>query len=373
MHDAGIIRHVSALTSPQPPVAVPVWPTTGVSPATGLATAVHAAPGVYAVLLGSGISRAAGVPTGWDVTQDLIRRVATADGSADGRLTSHPEAWWAEQGHGDPRYDELLAAIAPTDAARQALLRSYFDTAPDGGPLLPTSAHRGLAQLVAQGRFRVIVTTNFDRLTERALDELGISAQVIANPEAVNGMIPLVHSPVTVVKVHGDFASLPLRNTPSELGTYPKPWRRLLRQIFDEYGLLTVGWSAEWDTALVRSLKASANHRYPMFWAARQGRVGEAAARVIAQRGALIVPVDGADNLFAELGERLRRLDVQAARSEGIRFRNMLLFPGRLHNNGWVQVPMLTIRVTAQYAPRKHRNGRCSRCSHASLASGISK
>jgi hypothetical protein len=330
---------------------VPVWPTAGVSPATGLATAIYAAPGVYAALLGSGISRAAGVPTGWDVVQDLIRRVAAAEGVNDERLICQPEAWWAEQGYGEPRYDELLAAVAPTDAARQALLRSYFDATPEGEPLLPTAAHHALANLAAQGRIRVIVTTNFDRLTERALDGVGISAQVLSNPDSVDGMIPLVHSPVTVVKVHGDFASLPLRNTPSELGSYPKRWRRLLRQVFDEYGLLVVGWSAEWDVALVRALTSSPNRRYPTFWAARQGRVSEAAARVIAQRAALIVPVHSADDLFTDLQERLRRLDTQDARSDSVRFRNAFLFPDRLRNNGWVQIPMLTTRVSAQYGP----------------------
>ena len=38
-----------------------------------------------------------------------------------------------------------------------------------------------LASLCAQGRIRLILTTNFDRLIERALDARGITAQVIAD------------------------------------------------------------------------------------------------------------------------------------------------------------------------------------------------
>jgi len=30
-------------------------------------------PGVYALLIGSGVSRGAEIPTGWDIIQDLIR------------------------------------------------------------------------------------------------------------------------------------------------------------------------------------------------------------------------------------------------------------------------------------------------------------
>lgn len=39
-------------------------PTLGVDPRVALATSMHAAPGVYAVLVGSGMSSAAGILTG---------------------------------------------------------------------------------------------------------------------------------------------------------------------------------------------------------------------------------------------------------------------------------------------------------------------
>ena len=64
-------------------VNVPVVPVPagGVDGRVALATAIHAAPGVYAVLVGSGMSSAAGIPTGWQVVQDLIRKIAIAEGA----------------------------------------------------------------------------------------------------------------------------------------------------------------------------------------------------------------------------------------------------------------------------------------------------
>ena len=41
-----------------------------------LASSVHAGPGTFALLLGSGISVSAGVPSGWGVMVELIRRLA---------------------------------------------------------------------------------------------------------------------------------------------------------------------------------------------------------------------------------------------------------------------------------------------------------
>ena len=45
-------------------------------PSVNPAIAMAAGPGQYALLFGSGVSRPAGIPTGWDVTLDLISRIA---------------------------------------------------------------------------------------------------------------------------------------------------------------------------------------------------------------------------------------------------------------------------------------------------------
>ena len=47
--------------------------------------------GAYAILLGSGVSRAAGIPTGWEITLDLIKKYAKGN---DGIDTSDPEEWY---------------------------------------------------------------------------------------------------------------------------------------------------------------------------------------------------------------------------------------------------------------------------------------
>ena len=47
-----------------------------IDPITSLAFSVYENKGVYALLLGSGVSRSAFIPTGWEITLDLVRRVA---------------------------------------------------------------------------------------------------------------------------------------------------------------------------------------------------------------------------------------------------------------------------------------------------------
>jgi hypothetical protein len=131
------------------------------------------------MLLGSGTSTAAQIPTGWGVVIDLIGKVAALQGADAAReAADDPEGWWARQGHQDLRYDSLLEALAPSVAARRDLLQSYFEPADDDerhrGIKQPTAAHHAIAELVANGRIRLVLTTNFDHLIEDALVAAGV-------------------------------------------------------------------------------------------------------------------------------------------------------------------------------------------------------
>lgn len=284
-----------------------------------LATSMHTQPGVYAVLLGSGVSTGAGIPTSWEVVRELVSRAAAVadpkNPDAAKSAGENPEGWWAEQGEGNLGYSMLLERLAPMPAARQGLLAEFFDPSEEEreqGVKQPSQAHQAIADLVKRGLVRVVITTNFDRLMERALETIGISPQVIARPEAINGMAPLAHSAATVIKLHGDYKDLGSRNTPEELGDYPDEWKRLLAQVFDEYGLLISGWSADWDEALVSALEGAPNRRYPLFWDARSSK-GENAQRLLAARAGITVPAASADDLFAELAGSLDALDKLAS------------------------------------------------------------
>ncbi|CPR13154.1 hypothetical protein BN971_04461 [Mycobacterium bohemicum DSM 44277] len=290
-----------------------VSPTNALSARVMLASAIHAQPGVYAVLLGSGASRAAGIPTGWEIVQHLVQKAAAAehpdDPDSQAQAAADPEAWWAAHGEGPLGYSSLLAAIAPSSAARQGLLKDYFVASDDdreAGQKLPTAAHRAIAELVKSGFVKVVVTTNFDTLIEQALDAAGVAYQRITRSEQISATTPLAHADATVIKVHGDWTDLEFRNTIDELDQYPQPWIDLLTQVCNEYGLLISGWSAEWDKALVRVLE-STTRRYPLYWDSRSSKK-TAARDLLARHGGHVIDADSADELFTSLTASLDAL-----------------------------------------------------------------
>lgn len=82
-----------------------------VEPLVSLASSIQSGPGVFAFLLGSGVSKSAGVPTGWDVTKIMAQRIADAEGADTG---DDPTGWYQERLGDDPAYSDLVAQLAPS-------------------------------------------------------------------------------------------------------------------------------------------------------------------------------------------------------------------------------------------------------------------
>jgi hypothetical protein len=279
-----------------------------IDPLLSLAFEIHSAKGVYALLLGSGVSRGAGIPTGWDVVQDLCRKLAALLGEKCG---DDPAAWYHGKFGKDPDYSELLNELGSTPGERRNILTGYFEPTEkerEDRKKLPTAAHRAIAKLVASGHIRCIVTTNFDRLMEQAIGDAGVRPTVVSTPDGIKGAVPLTHAQCYVFKIHGDYLDTRIRNVTGELAKYDLKTRRLLDRILDEFGLIVCGWSADWDTALYAGIERCPSRRFSTYWAFR-GKPSRKAESLIAIRGAKVLgPID-ADTLFVQIAEKVDALE----------------------------------------------------------------
>lgn len=271
---------------------------------------MHRQPGIFALLLGSGLSRAARVPTGWDITLDLIKRLAVASDAEPDDL----EAWYRDIFGREPDYSELLEQIASTEAERRGILEGYFE--PDEqereqGHKLPTAAHKAVARLVEKGYVRIILTTNFDRLIEQALSDLGIQPVVVSSSDTIRGAPPYTHNRVTLVKLHGDYKDTRIRNSVAELAAYDDALNIYLDRILDEFGLIVAGWSGDWDAALRAAMLRMVNRRYSLHWLA-YSTPSSAAQELIDFRGGRVVSGLNADQFFGGMLAKLEALEEAA-------------------------------------------------------------
>ena len=197
----------------------------------------------------------------------------------------------------------------PTE--RQQLLRSYFEPSTEStedSDRQPTEAHRAIATLVARGYFRVILTTNFDRLLEAALLDENITPTVLSSADHIRGAMPLIHTSCCVFKIHGDYLDSRILNTDEELASYPDEHNQLLDRVLDEFGLIICGWSGDWDEALRSAILRATSRRFTTFWA-KHGELTDTSQRLITHRDAQVISIDTANAFFSDLREQVLAID----------------------------------------------------------------
>jgi hypothetical protein len=269
-----------------------------------LAFTIESSKGAYALLVGSGISSAAEIPTGEQVTIELIRRLSQLGGEDCG---SNPRDWYKHNFGEEADYSVLLSRLARTQYERCNLLREFFEPSEkerQRGAKMPTLAHKEIAQLVLRGYIRVIITTNFDHLLEKALEDVGISPVVISTKDAAESAPSIIFTNCTIIKVNGDYLDPRIRNTYQELEEYDDATNCRLNQILDEFGIIVCGWSAGWDIALRKAIERCKNHRFWTYWTDID-EPKEMAKKLITLRGASFIKIADADTFFHELTERI--------------------------------------------------------------------
>jgi NAD-dependent SIR2 family protein deacetylase len=280
-----------------------------IEPLTSLAFSIFSNKGVYALLLGSGISSASGIPTGWGIIKDLVLRIAKVEGQNfenEDTLIN----WYKETHDTSLDYSKMIESLAKTKVERQALLRGYFEPnneEKENKEKNPNEAHYAIARLVESGYVKIIVTTNFDALLESAINSVGISPLLLSTPDQMDGSIPLRHAGATIIKIHGDYRSDKLKNTDGELSEYETQINDLLDEIFDQYGLIICGWSGDWDPALRKALERRRNRRYSTYWTHIAG-LSQTANKLAKHLDSSIITISGSESFFTELEEKVKSL-----------------------------------------------------------------
>ncbi len=272
-----------------------------------VASEVYSAPKVYALLLGSGISHAARIPTGQQLMDKLIGKIAHLKKAA---ILGQPNEWYEKHFSEKPTYGSVIERLGRNPADRSNLIRPYFERqlGDEAEVKAPTRAHQAVARLIKEGYIQVVLTTNFDRLLEQALEAQGISPLVIRTPQDAANSAPLQHLPVTIIKLHGDYQDIGILNTADELNEYDPAINKLLDKVLSEWGLIICGWSAESDTALQSAFARAPQSPYSTHWITYQGDMKPEAIAIRDSRGAEQIDTMGADAFFDELEQNVMAL-----------------------------------------------------------------
>jgi hypothetical protein len=286
-----------------------------IDPILKIALTVKNNPGKFALLLGSGVSQSAGVPTGIEVVHSIIREMARALKE----VPENPYEWYREHYGEDPEYSKLLARISQTRTERKGVLQKYFEASPEEkkkGIKVPTVAHHSIASLIVKGYFRMVITTNFDRLLEQALELKGIIPDVVTGEDEIrSGTLNYVHSNCTLWKINGDYKDTRIRNLTGELEEYPPIYDKYFERVFEDFGLIICGWSANYDIALRQALVKFSKRRYGIYFCQLvSADTNKNASSLVKTLGGEFLPIKSGDAFFTELRDKINALEEGEAR-----------------------------------------------------------
>lgn len=228
-------------------------------------------PHLFAWFLGAGASAASGIPTGYAMIRDFKTRIFCRETGYSLREIDSGDQLWIERiddffrrtsllpPDGDPtEYSAAFEAVYPNEKQR----RQYIDDAISKGT--PCFGHRVLAALMSNKQLSCVFTTNFDPLVEDSATltnsllpvESRAKPTVAALDSADRALRCLDESDWPLVaKLHGDYQSIKIKNTGSELERQDGRMRHALVEACKRFGLLVVGYSGR-DASVIEALES---------------------------------------------------------------------------------------------------------------------
>lgn len=253
----------------------------------------------YALFLGSGISKKAGIPTGGDILKNTLELLFKMENEVEEIDEAAFDEWFRENNYADLVYSEILERLHPSQEDRRNFLEKFFLGVD------PTEAHYTIAELVEKNLIKCIVTTNFDKLMEKALQDKGISFDVVTSKNDLDELKPREHSNCRILKLHGDYQKSNIKNTKKELEKLEEGLEEEFKDILDKFGFVVIGYKGS-DEGVMNCLENRKNPRYTLYWLTREN-VSDRVNELLQQQNGKIIIRNSADEFLNEL---IRKIEI---------------------------------------------------------------
>ena len=188
----------------------------------------------FCFILGAGASKSSGIPTGAELAFQWLNEIEE-DLDKD-----QFEAWLKEEriDKNDPAsfYPQIFAKRFEVDHQGGY---DFFEKIMDKAE--PSCGYSFLAEILAQGKHNIVITTNFDSLTEDALFIYTAKKPLVIGHSNLADFIKIQLQRPMVIKVHHDVFLSP-QNTADEIKDIDKKLKRGLQDIFKSYIPIVIGY-----------------------------------------------------------------------------------------------------------------------------------
>lgn len=259
----------------------------------------------YVLFVGAGVSKDAGVPSGWDILIQTLQKMISQEVSHSGKITAEEaEKFYRDKFEEKFGYSDIIGQLFPSNEEQRDYLKSFFKG------VLPGEAHRLIAEMVKEKLIKYIITTNFDTLIEVALDDAGLKGQytVIDSQDDVLTSKPWNKEDVCrIYKIHGTIDKGTIRNTKKDLSRLPKELAKDCLDVLERHGVIVLGYSAnEEDKAVSNIFHRRKFKGYTMYWTSFDSVISAVATKILHKQDGILIPIKGASLFLRELRDRIK-------------------------------------------------------------------
>ena len=251
----------------------------------------------YAFLLGAGASIASGIPSGGDLAKKWMEELE-ADIDEDTL-----DKWKKDIGYdANKPVGEYYTRIYPkrfevNPSEGFEKLQDYMEKAK------PSVGYAFLAQFLANTQNRIVITTNFDTMTEDALFGFTKTRPLVLGHELLSSYLKSsAPARPTIIKVHRDMMLEPYSKE-NETEKLAKTWQKALQPILKNHGLVVLGYGGN-DDSLMNYLK-DIKDRKPIYWCYLPTYGIPDKAKALLTGDDFIVPIKGFDEFMLLLNDAM--------------------------------------------------------------------
>lgn len=256
----------------------------------------------FCFLLGAGASKSSGIPTGNELCQKWYEELKED-------LREEPDLvkdWENKVGvalnleHAGQFYPFLYTKrYENSPHLGYEELKSLMDKKE------PSIGYLILAQILAEGVHRFVVTTNFDALIEDAIRMHTAKRPLVAGHETLAEYISLQDERPTIIKIHRDLLLHPF-NDEARTSFLQEEWKKALSPLLKNFCMLVVGYGGN-DGSLMDYLKAiDPSDRKSIYWCIRkESDLSPKVSDLLTEKD-YVVEIEGFDELMFALNDTLK-------------------------------------------------------------------
>lgn len=259
----------------------------------------------YVFFIGAGVSKDAGVPSGWDILIQTLQKIIVQEDESKRNISKEDiEKFYRDRFEEKFGYSDIIGQLFPSNEEQRDYLKSFFKG------IVPGEAHRLIAELVKGKLIKYIITTNFDTLIETALDDVGLKGQytVIDSQDDVLTSKPWNKEDICrIYKIHGTIEKGTIRNTKKDLARLPKELTKDCLDVIERHGVIILGYAAnDEDKAICNIFNRRKFKGYTMYWTSFDNFLSVAATRMLNKQDGVMIPIKGASLFLRELIDRIK-------------------------------------------------------------------